>query len=146
MAIGVTVNSDELGGALDERLERLLEAAVVATAGDRQLDDADISLTLLGDDAIADMNRRYLGHDGPTDVISFALYEEGEVPVGDVYVGYEQALRQAGENGVALEEELVRLAVHGTLHVLGEDHPEGEERVDSPMWLLQERIVARLLG
>ena len=61
--------------------------------------------------------------------------------VGDVYVGIEQAGRQAAEHGVPLDEELVRLAVHGTPHVVGHDHPEGPERLESPMFVLQERLV-----
>ena len=65
--------------------------------------------------------------------------------MGDVYLGVEQAARQAAEEGVPLAEELVRLAVHGTLHVLGHDHPEGEERLHSPMFVLQEEIVSALL-
>jgi probable rRNA maturation factor len=44
-----------------------------------------------------------------------------------------------------VEEELVRLTVHGTLHVLGYDHPEGDHRTRSAMWRRQERYVKRLL-
>ncbi len=146
MPLAATVNAEEVGGALDPALETLLARAGAAAAAARQVVDGEISLTLLGDAAIADLNRRYLRHEGPTDVIAFALYGEGEAPVGDVYVGYEQAVRQAAENGVPLEQELARLAVHGTLHVLGEEHPEGEDRLESGMWSLQERIVAGLFG
>ena len=46
--------------------------------------------------------------------------------------------------GVDLEEEIARVSIHGTLHVLGYDHPEGEERLASPMWERQERLLARL--
>jgi probable rRNA maturation factor len=72
------------------------------------------------------------------------LYEEGETPVGDVYIGIRQAARQAESHGLPLAEELARLAVHGTLHVLGFDHPIGADRVRSPMWREQERILAGL--
>ena len=65
--------------------------------------------------------------------------------MGDVYVGADQALRQAGEYGVPVAEELVRLTIHGTLHVLGHDHPEGPERVGSPMFRLQESLVGQLM-
>ena len=146
MAITVAVNAEELGGALDPAVEALLERAVVAAARARDVAEAEVSLTLLADPAIADLNHRFLGHDGPTDVIAFALYDEGETPVGDVYLGYQQALRQAGEHALPVEQELARLAVHGTLHVLGQEHPEGDDRVDSPMWSLQERIVSGLFG
>jgi probable rRNA maturation factor len=105
---------------------------------------AELSITLLADGEIAALNARYLGHDRPTDVLAFSLYERGEDPVGDVYIGYEQALRQAASLGIPLREELARLAVHGTLHVLGYDHPEGEQRMQSAMWRMQEAIVALL--
>lgn len=146
MPVAVAVNADEVGGALDPALEALLARAVVAAATARRVAAGEISLTLLGDAAIADLNRRFLDHEGPTDVIAFALYDQGESPVGDIYLGYEQAVRQAGEHGIPLEQELARLAVHGTLHVLGEEHPEGEDRTQSPMWALQERIIAGLFG
>ncbi len=61
-------------------------------------------------------------------------------------MGVDQARRQAAELGVPLDEELVRLAVHGTLHVLGHDHPEGPGREESPMFALQEALVRAIRG
>jgi rRNA maturation RNase YbeY len=122
-----------------------LERAVVLTLIDAGVADAEISLTLLDDHGIRDLNLRYLGKDRPTDVIAFALGRE-PVLIGDIYLGAEQAARQASELGVPLAEELVRLAVHGTLHVLGHDHPEGEDREASPMFRLQEDLVRRIRG
>ena len=43
-------------------------------------------------------------------------------------------------------EELARLTVHGTLHVLGHDHPDGQDRLESEMWQIQESIVAQVLA
>jgi probable rRNA maturation factor len=63
--------------------------------------------------------------------------------VGDVYICPAAARRWAG-SGAANREELLRLAVHGTLHVLGYDHPEGAGRTRSLMWRRQEKYVARL--
>ncbi len=143
MAIEVEISRAD-AETLEPALHELLRRALVAAADARAIQEAELSLTLLDDVAIGQMNDRFLGHPGPTDVISFALYEAGELPVGDIYVGFQQAGRQAAENGVPLEEELARLAVHGTLHVLGEDHPQGDERLESAMWALQERIVAGL--
>jgi probable rRNA maturation factor len=121
--------------------------AVAATCTIVGVSSAEISITWLTDDEIADLNHEYLDHEGPTDVISFQLYESGmEDPVGDIYIGYEQAIRQAVTFTTTLDDELVRLAVHGTLHVLGFDHPDGEARLDSEMWGLQEAIVAELLS
>lgn len=124
--------------------EVLLESAVRRTLAEGGVSAAEISVTLLDDAAISALNREYLGKDRPTDVIAFAL-GDGPDPLGDVYIGMDQALRQAGELGVTPEEELVRLAVHGTLHVLGHDHPEGSERTGSPMFILQERLVSLIL-
>ncbi len=123
----------------------VLERAVRHTVDREGGELVEISIALLGDDDIRELNQRFLGHDRPTDVIAFTLGEDAD-RVGDVYVGVEQARRQAAELGVPVDEELVRLAVHGTLHVLGHDHPEGEDRYDSPMFVLQERIVAELTG
>jgi probable rRNA maturation factor len=124
--------------------EEAVERAVRATLRAEGHDDAELSVAFLDDAAITSLNREYLDHDRPTDVISFALHGEGEPPLGDVYVGVDQALRQAGELGVDPREELLRLAVHGTLHVLGWDHPEGEERLESDMFRRQEEILRTL--
>jgi probable rRNA maturation factor len=55
------------------------------------------------------------------------------------------AEREARRRGIALRQELVRLVVHGTLHVLGWDHPDGAVRERSRMWARQERYVTRLV-
>jgi probable rRNA maturation factor len=130
----------------------LLERAVRLTFedpeafGDAMIDAGEISITLLDDESIRSLNRAYLERDRVTDVIAFSLGDEGGPVLGDVYLGCEQARRQASELGVDGDEELIRLAVHGTLHVLGHDHPEEAERVESPMFALQERIVRRVLA
>jgi probable rRNA maturation factor len=64
--------------------------------------------------------------------------------VGDVYVCRAVAEREAKRRGIPLRQELVRLVVHGTLHVLGWDHPDDDARVRAPMWRRQERYVGRL--
>lgn len=122
----------------------LLEQAVRRARSTTGREDVEISLALLDDEDIRELNRRYLGRDRPTDVIAFPL-GAGEDLVGDVYLGLEQARRQADELGVPLGEELARLAIHGVLHVLGHDHPEGPERERSPMYVLQERILQEVL-
>lgn len=119
-------------------------SAALAVLRHHGVETAELSIALLGDEEIARMNREYLDHEGPTDVISFALPAPGGMRVGDVYIGAEQARRQAAELAVPFAEELLRLAVHGTLHVLGHEHPEGE-REGSPMYLLQEELLRDLL-
>jgi probable rRNA maturation factor len=121
-----------------------LERAVETTLEHEEIGNASISVTLLADSQIAALNAQYLEHEGPTDVISFPLFEEGEMPVGDIYIGYEQAQRQAAELAVALDLELARLAIHGTLHVLGYEHPEDGARENSEFWRRQEAILKQL--
>lgn len=108
--------------------------------------DVDVSVAFLDDPDMRRLNYEYLGKDRTTDVIAFAIPDEDGPTLGDVYLGWEQARRQANELGVTLPEELARLAIHGTLHVLGHDHPEGPEREQSEMFVLQERLLARLLA
>jgi probable rRNA maturation factor len=107
----------------------------------------ELSVTFLTDGPMRELNRRYLGHDRVTDVLAFALHEEGEAPIGDVYVGVEQGERQARDHGVERDEELLRLALHGALHVLGYDHPEAaEEREGSEQYRRQEEMVREVLS
>jgi len=125
--------------------EGWLRSAVSLVFQNAGLSEGEISLTLLDDDSIRELNRTYLGKDTPTDVISFTLYEGDESVLGDVYVGYEQAVNQAAEAGISIEEELARLSIHGTLHVLGYDHPDTSARFSSEMFVLQEKLVRKLL-
>lgn len=122
-----------------------IEAAVRYALEAHDVPAAELSIALVSDDTIAELNQQFLGHAGPTDVISFALHQEGERPLGDVYIGVEQARRQAAELGVSGDEELLRLALHGLLHVLGYDHPEGEEREDTKMYRRQEELLSAFI-
>jgi probable rRNA maturation factor len=119
-------------------------AAVLRAEGVR---NAMLSITFVGRAAMSELNRRYLGHRGPTDVISFGLGRQGRrgPVVGDIYICPEIARSNAARQGVSSQEELLRLVVHGTLHTLGYDHPEGMTRTESPMWRRQERILARVI-
>jgi len=108
-------------------------------AGERRR--ADVSITFLGAIAMRRLNREHLGHDAPTDVISFGLAGPDGRLAGDVYICSAVALRNARRHAVSPRQELIRLVVHGTLHVLGYDHPEGDHRTHSPMWRRQERYV-----
>ena len=107
--------------------------------------DAAVSVTFLGAGRMRALNRRTLGRDRVTDVIAFELPHAGRWG-GDLYVCATAARRAALTEGVPLVEELVRLLVHGTLHALGYDHPEGEERIRSRMWRRQERYVRALVA
>ncbi len=138
--ITIHVNAPERVGVPRDLIRRALRETLRRGGHER----AELSVTFVGDTEITRLHERYLGRARVTDVLSFALHEGGEDPLGDVYVGYEQARRQAADTGVDPEEELVRLAVHGALHVLGYDHPEGPERTGSEMFRVQEEVVRGL--
>lgn len=106
-----------------------------------------LSITFVGRATISRLNRRYLGHEGPTDVISFGLGRIGKrgAVLGDIYICAEVARDNARRQGISAGEEMLRLVVHGTLHVLGRDHSAGAARTTSPMWRRQEKILARVL-
>jgi len=141
--IDVEVSVGE-GVAPPVRPERV-EAAVRHVLAAEGVEAAEISVALVGDDEIASLNQDYLQHEGPTDVISFALHEEGDPPLGDIYVGVDQAARQAAEFGATPAEEVLRLAIHGTLHVLGWDHPVDAGRTESEMFARQEALLREFL-
>ena len=96
--------------------------------------------------AMARLNRRHLGHSGATDVISFGFAPTPHAGVvGDVYLCPDVARANAHAAGCGVREELLRLVVHGTLHVLGWDHPVDRARESSPMWRRQEQLLAGIL-
>lgn len=125
---------------------RVRETAVATLKAER-VKDAMLSITFVGRAAMSELNRRYLGHHGPTDVVSFGLDRMGKrgAVIGDIYICPEVARDNAKRQGVHVGEEVLRLVVHGTLHVLGHDHPAGASRTSSPMWRRQERILARVI-
>jgi probable rRNA maturation factor len=107
---------------------------------------AILSIAFVTDRRIAALNRKHLGHAGATDVISFGFAPvdaRGDV-VGDVYIAPNVARRNALADGGSIREELLRLVVHGVLHVLGHDHPVDESRYESAMWTRQERLLRSL--
>ena len=108
--------------------------------------NALLSIAFVTDRRIAALNRDHLGHAGATDVISFgfAPAHASRVVVGDVYIAPEVARRNARDHGRGVREELMRLVVHGVLHVLGYEHPEDEARYASPMWRRQDRLLRSL--
>ena len=105
---------------------------------------ARIGVTFLGKAQMRRLNAAVLRHDVPTDVISFPLPQPDGSVAGDICICRYVAARNARRHGSSVRRELLRLVVHGTLHVLGHDHPVGAARTRSPMWRLQERYLAGL--
>jgi probable rRNA maturation factor len=115
---------------------------VTAVLDGERAGDAAVSVTFLSAARMRALNRKTFGRRTLTDVIAFGLPHAGIVG-GDVYVCPAAAAR--GPAPVTPLQELVRLVVHGTLHVLGYDHPTGPGRLRSAMWRRQERYVRSLV-
>lgn len=100
------------------------------------------------DHSIHQLNRDWRHKDKPTDVLSFALLE-GELPVeivrslGDVVISADTAITQAREYGVALHQEILRLLVHGILHLLGFDHEKVPRKRVVEMQRLEDLLMDR---
>ena len=106
---------------------------------------ARVDFTLLDAVRMRRLNRRATGRRALTDVIAFALPQPDGTLWGDVYICPDAARQWAGTgDGRRVGEEPLRLAVHGTLHVLGYDHPAGPGRTRSAMWRRQEAYLRRL--
>jgi rRNA maturation RNase YbeY len=102
-----------------------------------------MSITFLTNAQMTTLNADTLGRTGSTDVIAFRLAHLTGL-VGDVYICPAEARRSARAEGVPAQQELRRLVVHGVLHVLGYDHPDGASRTRSAMWEVQEQYVRQL--
>ena len=124
--------------------ERQVRDLVRATMESEKVRDALISVAFVGTTAIERLNRKFLSRNKATDVISFGMTRAGKASpvIGDIYICPSVAERNARALGIRVSEELARLVVHGTLHILGHDHPEGPRRTSSPMWKRQEKILA----
>lgn len=141
--LAVDVGSAGVRVSLGRDRVRALAQRVLRAEGAR---DALLSITFVTPRAIAAINRRHLGHNRPTDVIAFGWTAPAgprQVALGDVYIAPDVARENAYAHGSGIREELARLVVHGTLHVLGHDHPDGDARVNSKMWKRQEALLAR---
>jgi probable rRNA maturation factor len=114
---------------------------------------AELSVLLVDEDAIAALHERWMDLPGPTDVMSFPMDElrpgregapSGPGLVGDVVLCPQVAARQAEAAGHPVAEEVLLLTVHGTLHLLGYDHAEPEE--EREMFALQRRLLLEFLA
>lgn len=129
---------DETGSVSEEMLKEVENLLQFAAEREGVQDQAEVSVTIVTNDDIQQINKEYRGKDTPTDVISFALEEEGEGEVeivgaemppilGDIIISADRTREQAEEYNHSFKRELGFLAVHGFLHLLGYDHMTKEE-------------------
>jgi probable rRNA maturation factor len=125
-----------------ELLERAAQTALDFSGGPA----GDLTIAIVDEARIRGLNRDFLGHDAPTDVLSFPADEPdpetGQQYLGDVVISLKRAVEQAGEGGHSLEAEMQLLVVHGVLHLLGHDHARSGEK--ERMWAAQAEILKRL--
>ena len=106
--------------------------------------DGILSVILIDDDKMKELNSKYRGIDNTTDVLSFALNDDKTIKtninvLGDIYISIPKMISQAKEYNHSEKRELSFLVVHGLLHLLGYDHQTKEE--EKIMFDLQEEIL-----
>ena len=100
---------------------RLKDCARAVLTGEK-VKEAKVSLAFVDDVTIAGLNKRFLDHDGPTDVITFPYSGRGAKKLeGEVVIGVEVARREAAERGHDVNTELCLYVIHGVLHLCGYD-------------------------
>lgn len=107
--------------------QRVREVVTTVLAGENAK-QADVSVAIVDDAEMHELNRRFLDHDYPTDVLSFVLEQDDDRLEGEVIVSAETARRRSLEEGWSAFEELTLYVVHGTLHLLGYDDQSGDAR------------------
>ncbi len=111
--------------AVDRKRVREIVRAVLDGEG---VADAEISVAFVDNPTIHTLNKRYLDHDEPTDVLSFPLSEPGAKRLaGELVIGAEVALAQAKERGHDVQQELALYVIHGLLHLCGYDDKTEED-------------------
>jgi probable rRNA maturation factor len=148
VAIEVFVADEQVDHPVETMRWVRLAEAVLVSEGVRG--DAELSMLFVDEQAMTDLNKRFLGKDGPTDVLAFPIDEEpvegGRSPdsggtgpgftaepsdlptvLGDVVICPAVALRNAPEHAGSYDDEVALLVVHGVLHLLGMDHTEDDE-------------------
>ena len=94
-------------------------------------DQSEISIALVDDPTIRDLNKQYLNHDYETDVISFVLEESDTALTGQLLVSTDTAGKMGQQIGVPMQHELLLYVIHGMLHLVGFDDtdPESAEKM-----------------
>jgi probable rRNA maturation factor len=136
LGIDIEIEDEAWSAALPNAEALALEAAEAATA------EGGLAILLTDDDTVADLNLRFRGKSGPTNVLSFPAPENREGHLGDIALAYGVCAREAAEQGKPLAHHLQHLVAHGVLHLVGYDHQTETEAAE--MEALERRILAGL--
>ena len=124
----------------------MLEEAIRLTLLNHNETDAELTLQLTDDGTVRRLNQGYRGINETTDVLAFNQDfinpETNQTYLGDIIISLERARLQAVDNNHTLNDETALLTIHGTLHLLGYDHSDEEEK--ERMWKIQDKILLDL--
>lgn len=135
MAIEV-INKQRLMAVPARRLATLAEAVLKAV----RRPGNSLTIALVRDRSIRDLNRKYRGKDSTTDVLSFAVSAAGDF-LGDIVISTDMAARQAADAGHPLDRELSELVIHGALHLCGYDHETDRGEMNRLELKLRRRLL-----
>ena len=134
-----------------KELEQVMETIVLDSLRYEKFDEnCEVSISIVDNDEIQQINKQFRNIDRPTDVLSFPMLtfteneiieknENGEIVLGDIIISLERAEEQAKEYGHSLKREIAFLTAHSMLHLLGYDHMEPEE--EKEMFTKQKEIL-----
>ena len=114
---------------------------------DLDCDDRELSILFTNDEFIAELNRKYLNREGPTNVLAFPMSGNDDIDssiLGDVVISVDTAIRESEECGEGLDETIYRLLIHGILHLQGYDHLDSRED-EKKMQREEERLLRLIL-
>ena len=133
--------------------EKIADAFETVLDNEKLYDDFEVSVTFVNDKRIKDINNEFRGIDKSTDVLSFPLGVDGEYDknpetqkymLGDVIISLEHAIKQADEFGHSIHREIVYLAVHSFLHLLGYDHVNDQD--EAKIMRMKEELTMKHIG
>lgn len=147
MTVLIDIRTEGFPPELEAVMEQI---AAESLRYERFSEECEISISIVDDAEIQQINRQFRGIDRPTDVLSFPQLtfaegekmernENGEVMLGDIIISLERAKAQAEEYGHSLKREIAFLTAHSMLHLLGYDHMEPEEETE--MFARQKAIL-----
>jgi probable rRNA maturation factor len=128
-----------------EAEDRVREAVLATLAHEKQQEESAVTLLLTDEAMIISLNRQFMGVNKATDVLSFPAGDPSpgtEKYLGDIAISVPTARAQAEQSQIPINAELQLLAIHATLHLLGYDHLESEEK--RTMWDVQFQILSDL--
>ncbi len=114
----------------NEHIELINKAVEACLFEEKMSSNVEVSLSLVNNEEIKELNKKYRGKDYSTDVLSFPLNEEIEelIILGDIIVSIQKVIQQSKEYNHSFERELIYLIIHGMFHLLGYDHLDEEDK------------------